>query len=1679
MRHAIAIFVILVIATSVGFATGLSTCSVISSPGSYQLTSNVVGAPFSFNASGGVWGDTIGKACIVINAPDVTFDCNGHSMTKTGTFYFDIGVFVNDSASRVTVQNCPSISKYAYAVYAFKSGDNVITNITVSQTGGVFLENTSNNSVIGNTLFDLSDNAILILSGTRNRVIGNRISNSASSGIAVVDGADNSLVANNNITNTSYAFNMEDTDSNTVANNSAVNGYYGFYISNNNIPGGNTLFINNTAYNNSGPGLFMYGTTGNSFINNTIQENGWNADHSYPYDIYLANYVAEPDCNNVMVNTNGSGGRSIIYANGTVNLSSIEASEIILCNADGSTLSNVTVHGSDAAGNNGIIMRDTDNSVITNYVARNTAFGIEIDASQNNLYANNTFFNNSLAGYEVYDSSNNNVFLNNSVDNVSTWSAFSFIYSLNVSLINNTVSNSPYSFYLFYGGTYSLSGNRAYNNVRGSIIHDATSASLSNEHYYNNTYDLDIIESYGGTTTFNATGIILDNPAGNYQNFTNLSINDTLTNAEYTISWSGQPAAPPSSNNPFAQKYINITPVSGSISIDSVMWRWNSTEVSDGGYNESRFTILKYDGGTWSRLSPTLSTSAHTLTLTSLNPASVYGIMEMNGTDTTPPAVALNSPGEGDTLTNSTVAFNFTATDDVSATMACTLYINGTANQTNSSVLNNTPTVFQVSGIRNGAHNWHVRCSDDAANSGTSETRNLTMDYPTGCVVINSPGTTILSLDGEGAPYDLLGGKACVVISSSDVLFDCNGHSILNDGTPSAYGIVLNDSVSNVTVRNCPSVSGYDYGVYAYQSSDSVLSNITAQSNSQYGFYDFSGTGNRLNNDTAYGNIRYGFYLDGSSGDNLSGDNSSGNPGDISYQGTGFYLDSANGNVLADNTAGDNPGYGFYLTVSSGNNLTGNVAFNASNTGFSLQSGTGNNLSNNGASGSGTGFSLYSETSDTLSGNRAFNNTYTGTWIADSDLISLISEYYSTSGNGLDILEDTGATVSYNASGIIIDGPAGGYRNYTNLSISDTLSLEEYAISWSTNYSALPENRTSFAQKFADISPIWGSPSIDSITWNWQNSELQPTDNESTFGVWRFDVDWVDRNATLDTGANTLTLSDEVPGSIYGILESNVSTGGGNVSVSLESPSAGYNATRRATTFNCSANASSGLYNITLYGNFTGTWQANRTNIVGGTTNSTAFTLNLSYARYSWNCLAYDTDGNSAWAPANYTFTADSLPLDSNFGGSTTDFNNELDLQNVSTPILENTTHGKLQWNQSGLDVAGADFNSYVLFGTGWVSVDSSHLSPTLNSPANITLYGLPYQYTPLVYSDGALCTGCTLLSYVSHNLAFTVPHFTNYSAGPNTNLTIYDQYEGSNVSKLTPITFYANYTNATDGSYISGATCLISFDDATSATMADTGNQYNYTKAAGFATTGIHLWNVTCNKTGYETLFVQDNVDVGPLNLTGNQTSLYMANVTNATSLPRFEYNGSGNLSTEGGNISGADVSTEMLTDRWAAFYGNISGSIMLTDAAGANNVYQWGWTPASGGVVCTSTNSSVTDLTLYPADGDDIDAAWSFAPTEADSGRNTFNQTGCSLTIGTTPITNAGYADTGQAGGFITCSLKAEIPATKPDMFFCTNITQNGVFWNNEAGDFELMVPTAFGNNVYETYYFYVNLD
>ncbi|PLW80806.1 hypothetical protein C0585_00695, partial [Candidatus Woesearchaeota archaeon] len=83
--------------------------------------------------------------------------------------------------------------------------------------------------------------------------------------------------------------------------------------------------------------------------------------------------------------------------------------------------------------------------------------------------------------------------------------------------------------------------------------------------------------------------------------------------------------------------------------------------------------------------------------------------------------------------------------------------------------------------------------------------------------------------------------------------------------------------------------------------------------------------------------------------------------------------------------------------------------------------------------------------------------------------------------------------------------------------------------------------------------------------------------------------------------------------------------------------------------FNCSVTSSVDLENVTLYSDYNGTWQAIETKSLSGTSDSTTFTRNLYEDvggdiffdnSFSWNCLAYDSLDNNAFATSNYSFSS-------------------------------------------------------------------------------------------------------------------------------------------------------------------------------------------------------------------------------------------------------------------------------------------------------------------------------------------------------------------------------------------------------------------------------------------------------
>ena len=202
-------------------------------------------------------------------------------------------------------------------------------------------------------------------------------------------------------------------------------------------------------------------------------------------------------------------------------------------------------------------------------------------------------------------------------------------------------------------------------------------------------------------------------------------------------------------------------------------------------------------------------------------------------------------------------------------------------------------------------------------------------------------------------------------------------------------------------------------------------------------------------------------------------------------------------------------------------------------------------------------------------------------------------------------------------------------------------------------------------------------------------------------------------------------------------------------------------------------------------------------------------------------------------------------------------------------------------------------------------------------------------------------------------------------------------------------------------------------------------------------------------------------------------------ATLSSLTQRGRWAGDSASSATTQGGNITGVNVTVSQLTTRWASFYGNLTGTIKLTDSVGTQNVYSWTWTNTNGGKVCASTNSAVTWASSNTTNGSDIDSAYAFG-SASDNATNTLTSL-CNFTLNTPVVnlTNTSSVTHQGLSGFKTCAMKqaASVP-TKSQTTFCTVINTSGTNYNGESAQYEIMVPTNATANSNETYYFYAEI-
>lgn len=405
---------------------------------------------------------------------------------------------------------------------------------------------------------------------------------------------------------------------------------------------------------------------------------------------------------------------------------------------------------------------------------------------------------------------------------------------------------------------------------------------------------------------------------------------------------------------------------------------------------ESASTCLyNFDGGS----NTTLSNDSTTNWYIEVTPASdgtkqlnVYcndsiGNMALNDTiwltwDTTAPTIAITSPTN---TSYSSYPININVTTGESAS-ACLYSLDSGTNYTLSNSSTTNWYTENQTAIANGTTvQLYVYCNDTLGNLGLNSTIWFTYD-------VQAPSTFTCNSCSECSEYLQNGtlsagytlqltanitedNSSCIEFgNAAGITFDCQGKTVSGDGDGDGYGIYMNSSSQNNTVRNCANVSYFQYGIYIQDDNNTVY-NCTSLRN-----YDNIRLSSAENCNISYsassngGN--YGITIYSSNSNDLISDT-------ITSSGIdGLYLYGASNNTFSTVTATSDSQYGIRLNYNSdGNFFTGISSTSSGSAGLVMQNSDYNVFNDSVIS----SMTFATASGQTLDYNSFYNNNITGT----------------------------------------------------------------------------------------------------------------------------------------------------------------------------------------------------------------------------------------------------------------------------------------------------------------------------------------------------------------------------------------------------------------------------------------------------------------------------------------------------------------------------------------------------------------------------------------------------------------------------------------------------------------------------------------------------------------------------
>lgn len=221
-------------------------------------------------------------ALIMINASDITFDCNSSSFTGDGSF---AGIMVQDQDG-ASITGC-TLSKFSQAIYLDPSYSNSVEDITINSSQYGILFDKVNNSYIGNVIVYNCTYGIYLNYSNYTNITRSSMSNNSQYGLdmyysdnarldslvfynnslgnARIENSDNGYIFNLTSDQGGIALNMAGADYWDILNVTSSTAYSSFFLTNSN----NNNFTYVTASDSATSAMRIYQDSDNNIVKNS------------------------------------------------------------------------------------------------------------------------------------------------------------------------------------------------------------------------------------------------------------------------------------------------------------------------------------------------------------------------------------------------------------------------------------------------------------------------------------------------------------------------------------------------------------------------------------------------------------------------------------------------------------------------------------------------------------------------------------------------------------------------------------------------------------------------------------------------------------------------------------------------------------------------------------------------------------------------------------------------------------------------------------------------------------------------------------------------------------------------------------------------------------------------------------------------------------------------------------------------------------------------------------------------------------------------------------------------------------------------------------------------------------------------------------------------------------------